>query len=80
MTVSKETTLARGEEDHENNWLGLGLYLAVSGDTVVAFKIRLDRFWLHQEINYNWKADIHIGSHSQVNVIKGKKVKIAHSI
>ena len=54
--------------------------MAVSADTVDAFKIRLDRFWLDQEIKYNWKADIHIGSGSQVNVIKGKKVKIAHSI
>ena len=41
----------------------------VSADTVDAFKIRLDRFWLDQEIMYNWKAHIRIGSSSQVNVI-----------
>ena len=41
----------------------------VSADTVDAFKIRLDRFWIDQEIRYNWKADIPIGSRSQVNVI-----------
>ena len=41
----------------------------VSADTVDAFKIRLDRFWLDQEIMYNWKAHIRIGSRSQVNVI-----------
>ena len=33
------------------------------------FKIRLDRFWFDQEIKYNWKADIHTGSRSQVDVI-----------
>ena len=31
----------------------------VSADTVDAFKIRLDRFWLDQEIKYNWKVDFH---------------------
>ena len=41
----------------------------VSADTVDGFKIRLDRFWLDQEIVYNWKAHIRIGSRSQVNVI-----------
>jgi len=32
--------------------------------TIDTFKIRLDRFWFDQEINYNWKADIHTGSRS----------------
>jgi len=41
----------------------------VSVDTVDALKIRLDRFWLDQEIRYNWKADIHTRSRSYVNVI-----------
>jgi len=41
----------------------------VSADTVDAFKIRLDRFWIDQEIKYNWKADTRIGSRSQINVI-----------
>ena len=38
-------------------------------DTVDAFKIRRDRFWIDQEIRYNWKADIRIRSRSQVDVI-----------
>jgi len=37
--------------------------------TIGTFKIRLDRFWFDQEIKYNWKADIHTGSRSQVDVI-----------
>jgi len=41
----------------------------VSADTVDTFKIRLNRFWIDQEIRYNWKADICIGSRSQVNII-----------
>ena len=43
--------------------------VSLSADTVDASKIRLDRFWIDQEIRYNWKADIRIGSRSQVNVI-----------
>ena len=41
----------------------------VSADTVDAFRVRLDRVWLDQEIKYNWKANIRFGSRSQVNVI-----------
>jgi len=41
----------------------------VSANTIDAFKIRLDRFWFDQGIKYNWKADIHTGSRSQVDVI-----------
>jgi len=41
----------------------------VSANTIDTFKIRLDRFWFDQEIKYNWKADIHTGSRSQVDVI-----------
>jgi len=44
-------------------------YFVVSADTVDAFKIRLDKFWIDQEIRYNWKADIRIRSRSQVDVI-----------
>jgi len=36
----------------------------VSSNTIDTFKIRLD-----QEIKYNWKADIHTGSRSQVDVM-----------
>jgi len=28
----------------------------VSGDTVDPFKISLDRFWIDQEIRYNWMS------------------------
>jgi len=42
----------------------------VSANTIDTFKIRLDRFWFDQEIKYNWKADIHIGSRSQVDYFK----------
>ena len=41
----------------------------VSADTVNTFKIRLDRYWLDQEIKYNWKTDICIRGRSQVNII-----------
>jgi len=41
----------------------------VSADTINTFKNRLDRFWKNQEVQFNWKADIDTGSHSQVNVI-----------
>jgi len=42
--------------------------LVVSADTVDAFRVRLDRVWLDQEIKYNWKADIRIGNR-KVDVI-----------
>jgi len=41
----------------------------VSSNTKDTFKIRLDRFWFDQEIKYKWKADIHTGSRSQVDVM-----------
>jgi len=41
----------------------------VSANTIDTFQIRLDRFWFDQEIKYNWKANIHTGSRSQVDVI-----------
>ena len=41
----------------------------VSSNTIDTFKIRLDRFWFDQEIKYNWKADIHTGRRSQVDVM-----------
>ena len=41
----------------------------VSANTIYTFKILLDRFWFDQDIKYNWKADIHTGSRSQVDVI-----------
>jgi len=41
----------------------------VSANTIDTFKIPLDRCWFDQEIKYNWKANIHTGSRSQVYVI-----------
>jgi len=41
----------------------------VSANTMDTFKVYLDRFWFDQEIKYIWKADIHTGSRSQVDVI-----------
>ena len=34
----------------------------ISPTTVDTFKARLDRFWQNQEVIYNWKTYIHIGS------------------
>ena len=36
----------------------------ISATTVDTFKARPDRFWQNQEVIYNWKTDIHIGSQS----------------
>jgi len=36
----------------------------ISATTVDTSKARLDRFWQNQEVIYNWKTDIHIGSRS----------------
>jgi len=35
-----------------------------TGSTVDTFKARLDRFGQNQEVIYNWKTYIHIGSRS----------------
>jgi len=35
----------------------------------VSWSPGLPGFWFDQEIKYNWKADIHTGSRSQVDVI-----------
>jgi len=40
----------------------------VSGDTVNTFKHRLDKFWLNQEVIYNYKADL-VGTGSRSNII-----------
>jgi len=32
--------------------------MVVSADTVNTFKHRLDKFWLNQEVIYNYKADL----------------------
>jgi len=45
------------------------LWHSLPDSVVSANTIRLDRFWFDQEIKYNWKADIHTGSRSQVDVI-----------
>ena len=41
-----------------------GLPDTVISATVDTFNDRLDRFWQNQEVIYNWKTDIHIGSRS----------------
>jgi len=41
----------------------------VSAETVNCFKTRLDRFWLNQDIIYNYCSEIHgTGSRSEVTV------------
>ena len=42
----------------------------VSAETVNCFKTRLDRFWLNQDIIYNFRSEIHgTGSGSEITVI-----------
>ena len=42
----------------------------VSAETVNCFKTRLDRFWLNQDIIYNFRYEIHgTGSRSEITVI-----------
>jgi len=42
----------------------------VSPETVNCFKTRLDRFWLNQDIIYNFRSEIHgTGSRSEITVI-----------
>ena len=36
-----------------------GLYGPVLSDTVNMFKSRLDKFWQHQDVIYDFKAEIH---------------------
>ena len=37
----------------------------VSAETVNTFKQRLDKFWIDQDVMYNYKADLHgIGNRS----------------
>ena len=37
----------------------------VSAETVNTFKQRLDKFWIDQDVKYNYKADLHgIGNRS----------------
>ena len=39
----------------------------VSAETVNCFKTRLDRFWLNQDIIYNFRSEIHgTGSRSEI--------------
>ena len=43
----------------------LGLNYVVSVETVNTFKQRLDKFWIDQDVMYNYKADLHgIGNRS----------------
>ena len=43
------------------------VYHVVSAETVNTFKNRLDKFWLDQEVLYDYKTDLHgIGNRSIV--------------
>ena len=51
-----------------NIWNSLPSYV-VSAETVNCFKTRLDRFWLNQDIIYNFHSEIHgTGSRSEITV------------
>jgi len=42
--------------------------MSLSADTVNTFKHRLDKFWLNQEVIYNYKADlVGTGNRSIIN-------------
>ena len=41
-----------------NIWYSLPSYV-VSAETVNCFKTRLDRYWLNQDIIYNFRCEIH---------------------
>jgi len=47
--------------------------LVFSSDIVDVFKIRLDGFWIDQEMKYNWKADISIRSCRQSKAKQSRK-------
>ena len=50
-------------------WNSLPDYV-VSSPTLNTFKARLDKFWVNQEVHYNWKADIlYTGSRSNVELM-----------
>ena len=51
-----------------NIWNSLPSYV-VSAETVNYFKTRLDRFWLNQDIIYNFHSEIHgTGELSEITV------------
>ena len=51
-----------------NIWNSLPNYV-VSAETVNCFKTGLDRFWLNQDIIYNFRSEIHgTGSRSEIIV------------
>ena len=51
-----------------NIWNSLPSYV-VSAETVNCFKTRLNRFWLNQDIIYNFRSEIHgTGSRSEIIV------------
>ena len=51
-----------------NIWNSLPSYV-VSAATVNCFQTRLDRFWLNQDIIYNFRSEIHgTGSRSEITI------------
>ena len=50
-----------------DNWNSLPNWV-VSANNIITFKIRLDKHWQHQEIIYDFRAQIHgTGSRSEVS-------------
>ena len=42
--------------------------IVVSADTTDTFKRRLDKFWQHQDISYDYKVELTgVGNRSQIN-------------
>jgi len=55
------------EKKNNNKIISLSNHI-VSADTVNTFKHRLDKFWLNQEVIYNYKADlVGTGNRSIIN-------------
>jgi len=43
--------------------------IVISADTTGTFKKRLDKFWQHQDILYDYKVELTgVGNRSQINV------------
>jgi len=45
------------------------VYLIKTAESVNSFKSRLDKFWKHQELMYNYRSELHgTGSRSEFNL------------
>ena len=53
-----------------NVWNSLPEILVISADTTDTFKRRLDKFWPHQDILYDYKVELTgVGNRSQINAM-----------